>query len=184
MRQGSNPRRSRGRGPRKPHNPLHVPRGFDGGGGRHAGAGKRLSGHGEVSGPGARRERGRRSNRHGELSPACRALLPGAERQRRRPIGPASAHAATAATAPDGQDGPEQRRRRMARTGTSRPDGHGSQSDAMAPNAVRNGRDHGTDAPSFPKIASTIRSLASRVNSPLAARRPWSPATPICRVVD
>lgn len=32
MRQGSNPRRSRGRGPRKPHNPSR-PQGFDGGGG-------------------------------------------------------------------------------------------------------------------------------------------------------
>ncbi len=31
MRQGSNPRRSRGRGPRKPHNPSR-PQGFDGGG--------------------------------------------------------------------------------------------------------------------------------------------------------
>jgi len=32
MRQGPNPRRSRGRGPRKPHNPSR-PQGFDGGGG-------------------------------------------------------------------------------------------------------------------------------------------------------
>lgn len=31
MRQGPNPRRSRGRGPRKPHNPSR-PQGFDGGG--------------------------------------------------------------------------------------------------------------------------------------------------------